>query len=699
MKYLPLLLINVLLLLFSCSKEEASELERTTADFLNNLENGVISPQQWWKTSVTLRINVTTNDPTKLWLYAAQNNLPLLCDYKEVSQSGSVTMTGPQGKGTTLYLVYDCNNKRSVKEIELGGKPEEVVKLDTSQPKNVRRNLNREVPASLKGVSISSIRSGSRAEYYQFSLDQMTDYFQIMELSEINTDAKNLQLNCNYELRSKGPFKITWVNGYEADQRSHILGYYYHSENSWNDIKYVDLSETHKWDYIDGLAKVQYQFSQPRTFDGILFEADTWYDANFDCDDIYGSTRPNNSDRKGDDAFNSQDVFQKNEDIYSAIRGISFEVNVPEGMHIGFYLRADEEPNIEQYEHLMEMGIKPNTYVSQNFKGTNFCTQDLNITGNGRGLHRSFVLQGNGGKVIWMGMEDLINGGDHDCNDVIFGVVSSDVDVVILPDIVDPTPFGNNPNPDNPDPNNPDDPNNPNNPDDPNNPNNPDDPNNPNNPNDPNNPNNPNNPSNPDLPFSPEDLNPETTTPMPWTIAYEDVGRNPDFDFNDVVIRLEPDYENELCCIYVMAAGSNQRMYLHYDGPNGDKNLGEVHDRLGSKDASAYINTKEAVANTPFAQVECVPWPKDYTMANDAKRFYIEIQRGTCDDCTDVITLAMEPGKIPEALLVAGEWQWPMEGVQISSVYNEFTNWAEDATRTRFWEWYRKPEDDNYVDY
>lgn len=690
MKYLPLLLINVLLLLFSCSKEEASELERTTADFLNNLENGVISPQQWWKTSVTLRINVTTNDPTKLWLYAAQNNLPLLCDYKEVSQSGSVTMTGPQGKGTTLYLVSECNNKRSVKEIELSGKQEEVVKLDTSQPKNVRRNLNREVPASLSGRSISSIRYDSKAEYYEFTLDQMTDYFQIMELSEINTDAKNLRLNCNYELRSKGPFKITWVNGFEADQHSHILGYYYHSADSWDDIKYVDLSETHKWDYIDGLAKVQYQISQPRTFDGILFEADTWYDANFDCNDIYGSTRPSNADRLGDDAYNSQDVFQKNEDIFSAIRGISFVVDVPEGMHIGFFLRADEETNIEQYEHLIELGIKPNTYFAANFKGTNFCAENLNVVGNGRGLHRSFVLQGNDGKVIWMGMEDLINGGDHDCNDVIFGVVSSDVDVVILPDIVDPTPFGNNPNPDNPDPNNPDDPNNPNN---------PDDPNNPNNPNDPNNPNNPNNPSNPDLPFSPEDLNPETTTPMPWTMAFEDVSRNPDFDFNDVVIRLEPDYENELCCIYVMAAGSNQRMYLHYDGPNGDKNLGEVHDRLGSKDASTYINTKEAVANTPFAQVECVPWPKDYTMANDAKRFYIEIQRGTCDDCTDVITLAMEPGKMPEALLVAGEWQWPMEGVQISSVYNEFTNWAEDATRTRFWEWYRKPEDDNYVDY
>ena len=59
----------------------------------------------------------------------------------------------------------------------------------------------------------------------------------------------------------------------------------------------------------------------------------------------------------------------------------------------------------------------------------------------------------------------------------------------------------------------------------------------------------------------------------------------------------------------------------------------------------------------------------------------------------------MEPGQLPEALLVAGEWQWPMEGVSVYSAYNEFGEWAQDVTRTRFWEWYRNPEDDKYVEY
>ena len=140
-------------------------------------------------------------------------------------------------------------------------------------------------------------------------------------------------------------------------------------------------------------------------------------------------------------------------------------------------------------------------------------------------------------------------------------------------------------------------------------------------------------------------------------------------------------------------------MYLHYDGPDGDVNMGEMHELLGNKNSQTYINTQRALAGTPFTLIDCVPWPKDYTMANDAKRFYIEIQRGTCTDCTDVIMLPTDPGQMPEALLVAGEWHWPMEGVHISDAYDDFSRWVQDETRTRFWEWYKLPELNTSVEY
>jgi hypothetical protein len=54
---------------------------------------------------------------------------------------------------------------------------------------------------------------------------------------------------------------------------------------------------------------------------------------------------------------------------------------------------------------------------------------------------------------------------------------------------------------------------------------------------------------------------------------------------------------------------------------------------------------------------------------------------------------------MPEALLVAGEWQWPMEGVHIFNAYGDFPQWSKDVTRTRFWEWYKAPQYDSYVSY
>ena len=623
MKHLSLSLVIGFFLLCSCSTDEISEQERTYTEFLDSLGSEV-SPQQWWRTAVTLKIHVTTDGPVQLKLFSSQSDNWVLYDCKEISASGTVSMTAPQGQGDEFFLNCIYKNKLETHVITLSGKSEENINLDFigKYSRSVTRGI---APASLCGSSING-----NAEYYQFSDNQLSDFYAMMDLSVNNVDAKNrLGLNCNYELESNGPFYITWVNGYEAEQRSRILGYYYHSPTTYEDIIYVDLSETHKWDYIDNLAKVQYQISKTEIIDGHTFLPNTWYDANFDMYDTYGSTKASNMDRIGDNAYNSQAVYLRYEGFISALRGISFKIDVPEGKRIGFYLRADEEPCKEQWDLLQSKDIRPYVPNRDDFMGTCFSAEFMNIEGNKRGLHRSFVKEYD--EVIWMGMEDLVAGGDHDCNDVIFGVVA---DLrIYMPTIIDPTlqPSG------------------------------------------------------------------KDATIFPWTLAFEDVNRDPDFDFNDAVIKLVPDYENEQCCVTVMAAGSTSRMYLHFDGPDGDVNLGEIHELMNSK--QNYVNTKSGMAGTSFVEVDCVPWPKGYNMMNDAKRFYIEIQRGTCSDCTDVITLADTPGMMPEALLVAGEWKWPKEGTHIITTYPDFSKWTKDATNTRIWEWYKSPTVDTFVSY
>ncbi len=614
----------IFMLLLSCyNSDETTFNERTSSEFLDSL-NGDISSLQWWRTAVSLKIDVTTDAPVKIMLISSEITNWTLFDYKEANSSGTITMTIPQGQGNTFYLKSIYNNKTTTDVINLTGKLEEYISLQF--PANTRYSSYSRAPStSLFG---NSIIGGTK--YYQFTDTQLLDFYKIMEISKNNVDAKTVpELICNYELESNGPFYITWANGYMGKTESCILGYYYHSPDTYDDIVYVDISETHIWDYIDGLAKVQYQISFEDTVDGYTFKPNTWYDANFDLTDKYGATQCMVPERLGDNAYNSQEVYLRYKNNLSALRGISFLIDIPKGKRLGFYLRSNEEPYPDQWSLLRSKGIKPYVSNADDFMGTCFSAEFMNIEGNGKGLHRSFVKAYD--EVIWMGMEDVVKGGDHDCNDVMFGVV---VDLKIhMPTIVDP------------------------------------------------------------------ELIPsvENSKSFPWTIAYEDVNRHADFDFNDAVIKLTPNYSKEQCCVTVMAAGSEARMYLHYDGPDGDVNMGEIHELLGGN--QTYINTRESIAITPFSQIGCVPWPKGYTMANDAKRFYIEIQRGTCDNCTDVITLAQEPGRTPEALLVAGEWQWPKEGININTVYTNFPKWAENVTSTRYWDWYNFPETDSYVSY
>ncbi len=627
MRYFYSILLLLAMFVTACSTDETSEMERTTNEFLDSI-GGKISDFQWWHTAVTLKVNVTTVDPVKLILMGSQGNIKVLYDYKEVTSSGVVTMTVPQGQGNTVYLRSICNNKYGIRSINLSGKPEISINLNTSSSETAKTRADVR-PSSLCGNSING-----DGMYNTFNSPQLSSFLSLMAIKPEGVDAKKIEgFICNYEVESNGPFYITWVTGYEAKQTSHILGYYYHSATTYDDIIYVDLSETHKWDYIDGLAKVQYQILKNDHVDGHTFYANTWYDANFDLLDVYGATVCNNMDRVGDNAYNMYAVYNRYGSNISGVRGLSFKIDVPEGMRIGFYLRCDEEPLPEQWTLLHANGVRPYIVSQDDYMGTNFSAEFMNVTGNGKGTHRSFIKDS--GEIYWMGMEDKLDGGDHDCNDVIFGV-TTDLSIY-MPTVVDPT-------------------------------------------------------------LQPSDSL-DDYEPFPWTIAYEDVNRKADFDFNDAVINLVPDYEKEQCCVTVMAAGSDARMYLHYDGPDGDVNLGEIHELLGSSNSQSYINTREGIAITPFTLIDCVPWPKTYTMANDAKRFYIEIQRGTCDDCTDVITLAEEPGKTPEAILVAGYWNWPREGVHINTTYTNFPGWAEDVTVTRYWDWYKYPNTDSYVIY
>ena len=635
----------VFLFLSSCSQNESvSEYDIVKSTFFDNM-NGDISDMQFWKTSVTLNVDVKTKSPVKLWLLSNTSGGGTLFDFAETQQSGSVCLTAPQGLGNTMYIVTECEKEIRATTVVLSGRGDETIVLDmekvnaakgglgllqeneveTLSRKLGRRNVS--TAPSLYGQSILG-----NAQYYEFTAQQMQDYYSMMDKMTADrfSPEKGYNLDVDYELESNGPFNIVWVAGNVATNQSHILGYYYHSPGTYMDIKYVDICETEIYDYIDGLAKVQYKVNENMSekYDII---PNTWYDANFDLRDSWGMA-PSLSSRANDDCWNTMAVYGRYKRNITNVRGISFTVDVPKGMRLGFYLRADNEPSPQQYDRLVKKGVPPYT-TREKFKGTNFSAEGMNIPSS-KGNFRSFIEPLD--EVTWMGMEDILTGGDLDCNDVTFGV-TVDLDIY-KPTIEEP------------------------------------------------------------------DLKPEAEfdDKMPWTLAFEDAIRQGDFDFNDAVIKIAPDYEKQICNVKVLAAGSTYRMYLHYDGPNGDVNLGEIHSLLNKKANDGdltRINTTSSMTTVQFADIGNVSWPSCYTIANDAKRFYIEVQRGSCKDCGDVLSLPESPGEMPEAILVAGEWKWPKEGISIFSVYNNFSNWAKDVTNVSYWNWYNSPKNDSYVSY
>lgn len=626
-----------LVTLMACSTEAMSELDRTKADFTKDLD-GNISSMQWWHTAVKLNINLTTEKPTQLWLMSDKDKGTLF-DYKEAETSGTIQMIAPQGCGNTMYLVSVCNRQKDIQEVTLTGKAEENININielkdnndgefstrtncTTGENKTKANTAMRVATSLYGSSIAG-----NAKHNELTTEQIEDALSLIERAyKEHIPAKSLGANCDYELKSNGDFNVTWFAGNSMSVSPHIFGYYYHTPGTYEDIKYVDLSETEVYDYIDGLAKVQYKVNDAAAKQyGVL--TDHWYDANFDMGDTFDKQNPYISARRDDDAYNSIDVLTRYGHNITNLRGVSFTINVPEGMYVGFYDRVESIAQPEQYDRFVKMGIKPYT-TRDNFKAMNFSCEAMNMNINGS--YRSSVFKTS--HALWLGMENDYTGGDLDCNDVMFEV-AADLEIhhptVVEPDL---KPFG------------------------------------------------------------------EYDNLMPWTIAFEDVARNADFDFNDAVVKITPDYENEMCAVTIMAAGSTSRMYLHYDGPNGDENLGEIHELLG-RTADTKINTTTSIPQTPFAEIGNVKWLKKYTMENDAQRFYIEVKRGTCTDCSDVITLAQEPGQMPEALLVAGEWKWPMEGINITKAYDTFADWSKDITRVDYWNWYLSPKSSTCVSY
>lgn len=611
------LLIASELLWGGCSKEYVSEYDRISSSFEQNLD-GEIDHIHFWKTAVTLQVKVISDHKVRVYAYNNVEGKNVLYDYKMLEQGGTVLLTIPQGMGNNFILscvdIYQTNTQR----INLDGRLRltaevemPVQMLHSTRSATINSGQTFTPPSSLYGHSISPHKG-----YQEFDVSH---WRYIADLAYTTSNPLEAGEICNYELISKGRFNIVMLAGFAGTQDQRILGYYTHSRGRYDDIEFTDLTETHYIDYIaspnsdDYLCKTQYQ----------LDNVDHWYDANFDYRDGFDPPYTIRSERLNDDAYNTLFVNRRYTTRVTRMRGLSFEIDVPVGKRIGFYLRMPSRINIKQQQQLINLGI-PKTTLTANFGEANFSAMIFNTDLK----HRSMVKVMDG--FAFMGMEDEDTKGDYDCNDVMFGIAAQME--YEMPEVVQPE----------------------------------------------------------------DDETLKYDHVLPWTLAYEDVARGRDFDFNDVVIRVTPDFENETAKVVLCAAGSPYKMNLHYNGPEGDVDLGEVHQLFG-EGAECSINTLSSRTEIDEITVAHVPWPHSYTMQQDADRFYLTVQRGNCIGCDEMITFNSQPGLMPQAILVEGTWCWPKEQIPIFTTYSEFASWGKDYCKTAYWSWYSYPKSNTFV--
>lgn len=611
----------------SCSNDTYTHQERLSADFEKQV-GGDVDASHYWKAAVRINATVNTDRPATVRSFMTINGINYLTDEKYVSgQNTTVSLSVPQGKGNVVRIVANNGKVSRNTTITLTGSKYQSAEIDL----NKRNDLTSGVYSASKSGFTTDVQFdpssyalhdpdprlyGNSVVGNSFYKEwNVADWNYVCDLAYPCNNPEEMGEVVDYELISHGKFNITIMCGYKSYIDPNILGYYYHTPGTYNDIIFVDLFDTHSYDFLDGNSLVQYQ----------LNNQSKWYGLNFQISDNPGNDSKTHVLRQGDDIFNSLYISRNYRNQITNIRGLTVHVDVPEGKQFGFYLRQEKTNNAQQYENLVRLGI-PAERLKTPFKGTNFSVKKFNVNG----THRSWYHDS--GDWCFMGMEDIVDGGDFDDNDVMFGITA--IPPGELPEIVDP------------------------------------------------------------------DINVGDYEIFPWTIAYEDIYRDADFDFNDGIIRIVPDFENELACVTVLAAGIDEEVILHYQAPDGsDMILGELHEILG-KQADKKVNTSSSFIEVPGVEIDCVPWPKGFTMDADAKRFTLEVVRGDCKGkCSDWLTLAEEAGRTPEAMLLPGNWLWPQEEYNINIAYPNFNFWAKDSNNMNYWTWHSNPYSSIIVNY
>ena len=596
-----------------------------------------VDPKQTWMTSETVQLDISIDDEADITAQTIMNEKVTVLGQTHLKGSGVMFLDIPQGIGSSFGLVYDDGvNAKQYRQINLVGNNAKVIDVNFQSASNTKSVAPAAQRASTRAATNNSLYGNSIIEdcgYLNFGPWGWGDVKKA--LVESQNSKNNMSTLIDYELMEGGELLanddilLSFLYGHTGQTAARTLGYYYHSVGSYSDIVFKDIAEVLKLDYYNGKAKVQYQVD----------DKPTWYDANFDYrdDPANPSQTPANSVRKGDDAWNTLNVHNYYGDRLTAIRGLTFKLSIPKGKEYGFYLRTEEKLSTDQKTKLTNLGVTDSNLPEYS---ANYSCAAMNTKTNN--FRSAIAIYDN---FTFMGIDDDLNGGDFDCNDVTFALSNSKGEKYI-PEFTDGTKNSN---------------------------------------------------WNKDvIAKHPEYINPpslEETNLQSWTLAFENAGLDNDYDFNDVVLKVTPDTQNGKAEVKLLATGAQRKTEVYFNGTL----LGEVHELFGVS-TDTFVNTTSNTATTKAITLDSIDWPTNTTMEEQRMNFSLKVYNddGTVDREFSMKDL-LNDMKSPQVLCVAGNWKWPKERIAVHVAYPLIGKWGVNFNNEEYYNWYSQPKADAVV--
>lgn len=161
---------------------------------------------------------------------------------------------------------------------------------------------------------------------------------------------------------------------------------------------------------------------------------------------------------------------------------------------------------------------------------------------------------------------------------------------------------------------------------------------------------------------------------MPYTMCFEDRPNVADYDMNDLVLRCTRKSQTELS-LTIVAAGADDDLVLFGTGIEGFDGK-EVHEILNATgngaDGHRFVNTKKD-GTVRSVVTKTITVSKDMTIPKYMRNIYI--YNSTLDRD---IKFPERTGQSPYAIIVPGDFDYPLEGNRIDAAYLGFGTWAQN---------------------